>query len=104
MSHTPGKWKVFKHSSGQPEIQSESVKTTFGEPRKIALVYEGLIDSEGQANARLIAAAPELLKALIDVPYPKKDMNHRGAEEFIETYKSWLRIERDQAIAKAEGK
>jgi hypothetical protein len=59
MSHTPGPWRVDR-SDDDPRIRSER----FG----IALVTGGLDDDEAQpvrqANARLLAAAPEMLEAL----------------------------------------
>ena len=52
--HTPGPWHVFKDSS----IYSKHADYTLAE------IVAGMTDEECDANARLIAAAPELLKAL----------------------------------------
>ena len=51
MSHTPGPWKVDR-----PYIR--------GAGRAIATLESGRDEVEDAANARLIAAAPELLEAL----------------------------------------
>ena len=58
--HTPGPWDAFKRGS-----QGVSNYTSIEKDRReFARVYHGdrFIDSE--ANARLIAAAPDLLEAL----------------------------------------
>ena len=56
--HTPGEWKVS--DSGEDLISIRNVGTGF----RIARVNSLTGDSEiGQANARLIAAAPDLLAA-----------------------------------------
>jgi hypothetical protein len=52
--HTKGPWHVFKDSS----IYSKHADYTLAE------IVAGMTDGECDANARLIAAAPELLEAL----------------------------------------
>lgn len=52
--HTPGPWRVVPTGAGNVLIQSDSVSQT------VATVH----GAEQAANARLIAAAPELLEAL----------------------------------------
>ena len=54
MSHTPGPWKVDR-----PYIR--------GAGRVIASLESGRNEGEDAANARLIAAAPELFEALRDI-------------------------------------
>ena len=54
MSHTPGPWKVDR-----PYIR--------GAGRAIAALESGHNEVEDAANARLIAAAPELYGALVDL-------------------------------------
>jgi hypothetical protein len=64
MSHTPGPWFVIPHNQGggfeigdKPTVDTANVLCTrFEWPEKSA---------EMAANARLIAAAPELLEALV---------------------------------------
>lgn len=102
MSHTPGKWRITEAKSGFPVIESETAKTTFDKPRQIALVYQGLIDSESEANARLIASAPELLGALkmaiawLKNTQAREDRAPKGLCEYNPMG------ELEQAIAKAE--
>lgn len=62
MEHTPGPWTVGPvfDNDGEPEIIVEH-KTPFGN-LVVACALSGLVGQE--ANARLIAAAPELLEAL----------------------------------------
>lgn len=52
--HTPGPWQVLPPKEGQPSI-------TIAIPSNDAVYVAG---STKEANARLIAAAPELLEAL----------------------------------------
>ena len=96
--YTKGPWTIARHTSGQPQIETEQVKTTFGKNRVIALVYQGLIDSESEANAKLIASAPELLEACKTARFSLELTGEadRGLK--------WLWNELNKAIAKAEGK
>ena len=63
--HTPGPWNI-EEDSMRDELSIGHNRVSVGR-REIALVgvgYEEDIDQEQRANARLIAAAPELLEAL----------------------------------------
>ena len=67
--HTPGPWQVLPEECDKPYIRVRG--TALGCLYKIANVvtptYEGVRPEEAQetrANARLIAAAPDLLKSL----------------------------------------
>lgn len=88
--HTPGPWKAHKRSVGS--------KT-----RQIALMSIG--DEECAANARLIAAAPELVETIRDLLnglYALRDhAQSEGCEGQVEQKLIDLGI---KAIAKAEGK
>ena len=54
MNHTPGPWKVFDRTLvGTDDIAVANVKGS-----------DSISDAQDEANARLIAAAPELLAAL----------------------------------------
>ena len=57
--HTPGPWKVRREWMGHGYEVFPVLKEPVGQPSEVATVYEGY--SECRANARLIAAAPDLL-------------------------------------------
>jgi hypothetical protein len=67
-AHTPGPWAVMTNRQGYPY----QISAPFSDPRKPGGITDvtrwasiSLPSSpEGQANARLIAAAPEMLEAL----------------------------------------
>lgn len=92
MTHTPGPWRTFKQADGTAWIVATEALDKFG--RSCESIVRIPLDRNGvEANARLIAAAPDLLaacKALLswsaieDVPGPA-----------VESARS--------AIAKAEG-
>lgn len=71
-AHTPGPWLVFDHYCGRdPETAGEYAGTRLiglGQYDTIAEVRQGSDDVPGDvdANARLIAAAPELLSECED--------------------------------------
>ncbi len=56
MKHTPGKWKVLRRGSDNAEV--------VGPRYEIALLNGYVEEDELMANARMIAAAPDLLEAL----------------------------------------
>ncbi|MDI4088406.1 hypothetical protein QK428_03575 [Pseudomonas aeruginosa] len=94
MKHTPGPWHV-----GGPN------KCTIYDKhgQRLANSFEGVMatqrtDSECEANARLIAAAPELLEALQHIEeYWNRDSNEQAMTDAL-----WHIIETAQAaIAKA---
>ena len=90
--HTPGPWKTI-HT--QTRTLEWNIGTDLGAPIP-AMIVEGLNNRDGnaEANARLIAAAPELLKACKAI----WDSGAYGSNQF----KAIGLIQ--QAIAKAEGK
>ncbi|MHC1670482.1 hypothetical protein ACODUO_15080 [Stenotrophomonas maltophilia] len=55
---------------------------------------------EAKANARLIAAAPELLEALSNFP---SDADYSSSDEFWKATVHWWLTEAEPAIAKATG-
>lgn len=64
MSHTPGPWKVsttFIEGGQFPGIYREDAVAQWGKP---AIAHAIDDDPNWEANAKLIAAAPDLLKAL----------------------------------------
>lgn len=66
MSHTPGPWEAEQRGFGYPDYEGGPVRRLWdvcgpnGE-----LVMIGTIVAENEANARLTAAAPDLLAALV---------------------------------------
>ena len=89
MTHTPGPWTV---DLGARDL----VRNANGE--RIAKVYGGLTYDETIANARLIAASPELLKLLREV----MDVVEVVLDDSPEM-DAWLDHAR-AAIAKVEGR
>ena len=89
--HTPGPWAVYRAKNGKllgvGDARAEGVTDPFG-----GLWRSG---AEMEANARLIAAAPELLEAakmaLADQQQPETEVT--GAYSYLA-----------KAIAKAEGR
>ena len=59
--HTPGPWRDWNKSCGA--VMAPKKKDTWGS-RAVALVTHWPSEEERAANARLIAAAPDLLDAL----------------------------------------
>lgn len=104
VKHTPGPWKAVKAAHGPIDILDSR-------GRDVVTVYGGGVETESQgANARLIAAVPELLQALQELleAYSKPDERlccdgrecgcmgstvHQMAEHYARA-----------AIAKAEGR
>jgi hypothetical protein len=98
--HTPGPWEVV-HAEHGIVVRTESpTKTKYGASRYAAI---GGFDrnepdklAEAQANARLIAAAPDLLEALKELAVCDFGANWNDAAE-------WAAIKARAAIAKATG-
>ena len=77
MSHTPGPWATHKTEGNGGNIPDrlEIVGPEEGRKRSLIASIYGFKLPEGQANARLIAAAPELyeaLESLIDFLFHEK--------------------------------
>lgn len=66
MSHTPGPWATHKTEGNGGNIPDrlEIVGPEEGRKRSLIASIYGFKMPEGQANAQLIAAAPELYEAL----------------------------------------
>lgn len=65
MSHTPGKWRLSTPEEYEDDgFAGSVVSDDDGEVWYIAAVCLGLPNGQVEANARLLAAAPDLLEAL----------------------------------------
>ena len=101
-AHTPGPW-TFELESGTPGKDDNDIGGIYG-PEKSQVCWFGngtqYYPSEGkpptEADAHLIAAAPELLDALRQWAWAEAN----GDEAEIAN----ARLSRDAAIAKAEGR
>ncbi len=92
--HTPGPWTIeqFAHPYGKTEDRTITSYTRTGNPLRIGRAYNVMGPNETDANARLIAAAPDMLEALRNFTEGRKI-----------AYTAALEIAR-AAIAKAEGR
>lgn len=107
-AHTPGPWSVFNHSWCETSV------IAIGFDHSICLLDINHATEESQeadeaqmeANARLIAAAPELLEALKEAlacgMVPVSSANEGGAVMYSEHVRVADMIR--AAVAKAEGK
>lgn len=94
MAHTPGPWSAIKAAHGVIDIFD-------GRGRDIVTVFGGGVEPESkEANARLMAASPELLDAV------KKLRRAFWADSDIITADEACDLidEVDRVIAKAEGR
>ena len=115
--HTPGPWAVQDDNAGvyyvNPRIEAGE---DINDPRHDSIIarctgfgaFSGIEDAEVEANARLIAAAPELLEALREAVYlhghehahaDGRPIEIPGSTTGIEWYK-----QARAALAKAEGR
>lgn len=97
-SHTPGPWKVFKTWA------AITIRNRSG--CQLAEVYRfkgGRMEGQDEANANLIAAAPELLKALRDAVRQIHDLTEYDPEGTGGNQINFAKQQED-AIARAEGK
>lgn len=97
-SFTPGPWMAVKAAHGPIDILDSR-------GRDVVTVYGGGVETESQVpNSRLIAAAPDLLEALIaakkvcDVAATMTSC--RSDDDFVWSAQAKI----DAAIAKAEGR
>lgn len=102
--HTPGPWAATRWQLFEP-LCGVQIAVSANDRRAIALTgLEGDKDeAESRANARLIAAAPELLAALKQIRADWAAIgDERQAPDEINVNEHWDAV--DAAIAKAEGR
>lgn len=101
MTHTDGPWEVLDKGDDEYSIDVGVGPFVGGEPHLfIATVHGGMSAGEHKANARLIAAAPELLAACKRLVASYLG-GERGSYSLGELYEARMAAER--AISKAEG-
>lgn len=102
-THTPGPWSTapgdqtgFKTHSGRPGVYAPARPSDDYFVLKVAELDGNVPASEVDANARLIAAAPDMLEALRDILSTSGQRIHGRP-----TPAQWARAQ--AAVAKAEG-
>ena len=112
--HTPGPWIVINAKNGLPY----QICAIHGRDTEPGVVGKGILrwgsislpsSGEGKANARLIAAAPEMLEALKVVTdtlieWLPRIRGQRDVEELSRAYVAEQIAMAQAAIAKAEGR
>jgi hypothetical protein len=104
MSHTPGPWEIHHYGDNEGDIHGS-------DGTLVCMMREGdtAPDQDWSADARLIAAAPELLAAMKRMREVFEQLSEGDWRELDATYVDQL-IENDglhgcdKAIAKAEGR
>lgn len=95
MKHTNGKWAI----SSSILVVSEDARI-IADTMSMMGVPDLCVDMpEAVANAHLIAAAPDLLAALKSFPVKLESQTY---QQFYNCCMSWIRTDREIAIAKAE--
>lgn len=92
--HTPGPWSLAESKV----FMYQTLIMANGNSAPIATLYGSLTDCENGRNARLIAAAPDLLEALHAIVSSLSDNDEEGLIEHSEQI-----IAARAAIAKATG-
>ena len=103
MKHTKGPWEITKTCEVIDGFDFEGVKKINGWGYHL---YKNETDIEAEANARLIAAAPEMLEALIELVAEFEEKNRELADKENYSYypESGGIVFARIIIAKAEGR
>ena len=96
MNHTSGPWKVFNNREIGPISKEDDQSYSMMLP--VAYIEQYDYPNDYEANANLIAAAPDLLEALQEL-YHLIDSAHDGKRVFTTEMQKKVRA----AIAKATG-
>ena len=101
-AHTPAPWQIEWNTAQGGEGHYIKDSNDMGEISRIAAVlFHDDTDGETRANARLIAAAPQLLEALQTTAANLRSWKAANGGG-IKTFDSWLEVV-EEAIAKAKG-
>jgi hypothetical protein len=101
-THTPGPWFVHPGTDGRERGHIRELKTESTSGRHVAvarITYAGREYGECEANARLIAAAPELLEACQEALTAATNVFHGDIVKEASRVRAVLR----SALAKAKG-
>ncbi|KRG61578.1 hypothetical protein [Stenotrophomonas maltophilia] len=96
--HTPGPWVVTPHPMTNVDVFGVGVIMDDKE-MQYALSHT-MCYQNAEANARLIAAAPDLLEALSNFP---SDADYSSSDEYWKATVHWWLTAAEPAIAKAKG-
>lgn len=103
--HTPGPWEFDPSNQGRDHNPGWGITIQGGSSSLVHVpTREPRDGGSAEANARLIAAAPEQNAALLAAPEPVRVGTHREAQAFLLAYAIWYDNSRSTALAKAEGK
>ena len=80
MKHTKGKWIIKNLNSKTEWTEIYSYPYSDNDECSICKIYAGLLLGEEKANAKLIAAAPELLATLEDILWTSEQRKARGGK------------------------
>ena len=102
-AHTPAPWLIEWNAAQGGDGHYITDSKDMGELSRIAAVlfHDDDADGETRANARLIAAAPQLLEALQTTAANLRSWK-AASNSGIKTFDSWLEVV-EEAIAKAKG-
>lgn len=84
-NHTPGPWTYEAGPIGEPDVEDPAflIVEPSDEAEVVGAIYAPIRNNATEANARLIAAAPELLAALEDALHLMDTQNNRQAAKII---------------------
>ena len=104
MTHTPGPWKVYHDNGSFGSGGCWGVETDEPSPhgRTIAVMAQGNYENapNARANARLIAAAPELLDALKGMlEWARRVKEKNPGQEIVNALNAVARAEGQQVTA-----
>jgi hypothetical protein len=107
MKHTPGPWKVYETSHRQSGPGGEQIfkvaKSGFGGGLIADVSCWWVSTAAAMANARIIAAAPDLLEALELVYNDWEALQHFDSGENAQIVKAKVRKIVNTALNKAKG-